>query len=67
MEQFTLGVSKKMLQFENFNTTASGDSLEVKPSDLEDLFVENDKSDGNPIPINHAIQFMEVSISELNL
>ena len=57
VEHFNLGVSKKILQFENFNTTASGDSLEIKYSDLEDLFVENDKIDSDPIPIEHAVQF----------
>ena len=67
MEQFNLGVSNKMLQFKTFNTTASGDALEIKTSDLGDLFVKNDKSDSDHIPIYHAIQFTEVSLGELNL
>ena len=66
MEQFTLGVSKKMLQFKHFNTTASGNVLEIGTSDLGDLFVENYNSDGNPIPIEHAIQCTEVSLGDIN-
>ena len=39
VEQFTLGVSNKISQFEHLNTTASGDTLEIRTSDLGDLFV----------------------------
>lgn len=39
VEKNTLGVSKKILHFKHFNTTASDDALEIKTSNLGDLFV----------------------------
>ena len=67
IEQFTLGVSKKMLQFKNFNT------IDCVPSGIEEvtqqdpIFVEADKSDGAPIPISHEIQFTKTSLGNLSI
>ena len=54
--QFTLGVSKKMLQFENFNTIDSNSESVKNSIDMKSIFIEADKSDGTPIPISHKIQ-----------
>ena len=69
VEQFTWGVSKKMLQFESFNTidsyaTANEPDLQ---DELEPIFVEFDKSDGAPIPISHEIHFTETSLGNMHL
>ena len=67
IEQFTLGVSKKMLQFENFNT------IDCVPSGIEEInqrdpiFVEADKSGGAPIPISHEVQFTETAMGNLSI
>ena len=55
-----------MIKFKHFNAMASGDDFEIKTSDLGYLFVESNKSDSDPIPIEHTIQFTEVSLGELN-
>ena len=68
VEQFTLGVSKKMLQFENFNTIDSGPGVGARDSDgLDEIFIEADKSGGAPIPIDHEIQFTETSLGNMSL
>ena len=67
VEQFTQGVSKKMLQFENFNTIDSGSSHVQESDQLNTIFVEADKSNGAPIPISHEIQFTETSLGNLHL
>ena len=56
VEQFTLGVSKKMLQFENFNTIDSNSESVQNSIDMKSIFIEADKSNGAPIPISHKIQ-----------
>ena len=69
VEQFTMGVSKKMLQFENFNTIDSGSAAVgiQESSDLNKIFIEADKSGGAPILISHKIQFMGTSLGNMNL
>ena len=69
VEQFTLGVSKKMLQFENFNTIDSGsDATSAQDlNKLKGIFIEADKSGGTPMPIFHEIQFTRTSLGNLNL
>ena len=67
VEQFTLGVSTKMLQFENFNTIDSNATGTNTSSDTDPIFIEADKSDGDPIPISHEIQFTESSLGNLTL
>ena len=67
IEQFTRGVSKNMLLFEDFNTTDSGDP-EFRCADLGELFIANEKSDGAPsIPIEHEIIFTESSFGNMKL
>ena len=66
VEQFTWGVSKKMLQFENFNTIDSSSSPELS-DELKPIFVETDKSDGAPIPISHEIHFTETALGNMSL
>ena len=56
VEQFTLGVSLKMLQFENFNTIDSNSESVQNSIDMKSIFIEADKSNGAPIPISHKIQ-----------
>ena len=65
VEQFILGVSQKMLQFENFNTIEST-SVQIS-GQLNPIFIEADKRDGAPIPISHEIQFTGMSLGSLNL
>ena len=69
VEQFTMGVSKKMLQFENFNTIDSGSTAlgNQESNDLNGIFIEADKSGGAPIPISHEIQFTGTSLGNMNL
>ena len=69
VEQFTLGVSKKMLQFENFNTIDSHSSSQTQESSdqLNPIFIETDRSDGAPIPISHEVKFTERSLGNLHL
>ena len=68
VEQFTLGVSKKMLQFENFSTIDSGPGEGAQDSDgLNEIFIEADKSGGAPIPIAHEIQFTETALGNMSL
>ncbi len=70
VEQFTMGVSKKMLQFENFNTIDSGSAAlgtSQESSNLDKIFIEADKSGGAPIPISHEIQFTGTSLGNMNL
>ena len=67
VEQFTLGVSKRMLQFEHFNTINSSSVDIEKSSELNSIFIEADKSGGAPIPISHEIQFTESSLGNLHL
>ena len=69
VEQFTLGVSKKMLQFENFNTVDSQRPSDAKDSSrqLDPIFVRIDKSDGAPIPISHEVKFSEIALGQLHL
>ena len=67
VEQFTQGVSKKMLQFENFNTINSGPSSSQVPDSSNKIFIEADKSSGAPIPISHEIQFTTTALGNLNL
>ena len=64
VEQFTQGVSRNMLQFEHFTTTESY-APELRPADLKNLFVANDRSDGAPsIPIKHEITFTGGSLGK---
>ena len=65
VEQFTLGVSKRMLQFENFNTINAQEATDVEK--LDPIFIEVDKSDGAPIPISHEIRFSEIALGNLHL
>ena len=67
VEQFTLGVSKRMLQFENFNTIHFGSALTQEIGGQDGNFIEADKSDGDPIPISHEIQFTESSLGNLSI
>ena len=67
VEQFTLGVSKRMLQFENFNTIHSSSALTQEIGGQDGIFIEADKSDGDPIPISHEIQFTESSLGNLSI
>ena len=67
VEQFTLGVSKRMLQFEHFNTINSSSADVENSNELNPIFLEADKSGGAPIPISHEIQFTESSLGNLHL
>ena len=69
VEQFTWGVSKKMLLFENFNTidACASANLPELSDPLDPIFVEKDKSDGAPIPISHEIHFTETALGNMHL
>ncbi len=67
VEQFTSGVSKRMLQFEHFNAINSSSADIERSSELNPIFVEANKSGGAPIPISHEIQFTESSLGNLHL
>ena len=62
IEQFTWGVSQKMLTFENFHTTSSS----VQPTvALDPIFVEDNKGNGTPISITHAIEYTDLSLGNV--
>jgi hypothetical protein len=65
VEQLTLSVSQRILQYKHFHTTASNTITDrsVQPP----IFIEKNKSGGEPIPIDHAINFTKISLGKLEI
>ena len=59
VESFTFGVSRKMVKFEHFHTL---NAAQCEEKEYEDIFIDDNVSGSDPVPIEHKICFSGLSL-----